>query len=53
LVADQLRLLLPPVPIEVGLALTDTTGGFVALPVEAVTLVLALPVPPALVQARV
>ena len=48
LVADQLSVELAPVPIAVGLKLIDTTGGLEALPDAAVTLVLAVPVPPAL-----
>jgi hypothetical protein len=53
LVADHVRFELPPVPIEVGLADIETTGGLTTVPLVAVTLVVALPVPPALVQLRV
>jgi hypothetical protein len=50
LVADQLRLLLPPVVTEMGLALRVTTG-FGGLVTVSGTL-LAYPVPAALVQLR-
>ena len=53
LVADHVRFELPPVPVVVGLADIETTGGLTTVPLVAVTLVVALPVPPALVQLRV
>lgn len=50
LVADHVNVLLEPVPMLVGLADIETTGGFVAPPVDTDTLVVAVPVPPAFVQ---
>ena len=47
------RFELPPLPVVVGLADIETTGGLTTVPLVAVTLVVALPVPPALVQLRV
>lgn len=51
-VALQLTVALLPVPIEVGDKLTVTTGGELTPPELTVTLVLADPVPPALLQLR-
>ncbi len=52
-VADQVRVELLPVPILLGLADIETTGGLAAVPLVAVTPVVALPVPPAFVQLSV
>lgn len=48
--ADHVKVAGAPVPTLVGLRATETTGGLDAPPLVAVTLVLALPVPPAFEQ---
>lgn len=53
LVALQLIVELLPVPMLVGLALIETTGGLEDVPLVAVTLVVALSLPPALLHSNV
>ena len=52
-VADHVSVLAAPVAIVVGEAVIDTAGGFEEVPLLTVTLVLALPDPPSLLQSRV
>lgn len=53
LVADHDSVDNDPVPIDVGLAEIETTGGFVVIPLLTLTLVEAVSVPPALLHASV